>query len=156
MARTKKAQAEKYNLVIVESPAKAKTIEKFLGKGYKVAASNGHLIDLPKSKMGIDIEGGFEPQYIVIRGRTALLNDLKKQAKQADQVYLATDPDREGEAISWHIAGALPKEEKDVHRVEFNEITKSAVPRDSEPAGDRHGARQCAAGAACARPPRGV
>ena len=127
MARTKKAQAEKYNLVIVESPAKAKTIEKFLGKGYKVAASNGHLIDLPKSKMGIDIEGGFEPQYIVIRGRTALLNDLKKQAKQADQVYLATDPDREGEAISWHIAGALPKEEKDVHRVEFNEITKSAV-----------------------------
>lgn len=81
MARTKKEATEKYNLVIVESPAKAKTIEKFLGKGYKVAASNGHLIDLPKSKMGIDIEGGFEPQYIVIRGRTSLLNDLKKQAK---------------------------------------------------------------------------
>ncbi len=127
MAKTKKAVAEKYNLVIVESPAKAKTIEKFLGKGYKVVASNGHLIDLPKSKMGIDIEGGFEPQYIVIRGRTALLNELKKQAKHADQVYLATDPDREGEAISWHIANSLPKEKQDVHRVEFNEITKNAV-----------------------------
>ena len=127
MARTKKEATEKYNLVIVESPAKAKTIEKFLGKGYKVAASNGHLIDLPKSKMGIDIEGGFEPQYIVIRGRTSLLNDLKKQAKEADQVYLATDPDREGEAISWHIAKALPKDKQDVHRVEFNEITKNAV-----------------------------
>lgn len=126
MARTKKT-TENYNLVIVESPAKAKTIEKFLGKGYKVAASNGHLIDLPKSKMGIDIEGNFEPQYIVIRGRTALLNDLKKQAKEANQVYLATDPDREGEAISWHIANVLPKEKQDIHRVEFNEITKKAV-----------------------------
>ncbi|MBR2223707.1 MAG: hypothetical protein IJ973_05215, partial [Christensenellaceae bacterium] len=89
-----KSSKDKYNLIIVESPAKAKTIENFLGKGYKVAASNGHLIDLPKSKIGVDIENDFEPQYIVIRGRTALLNDLKKQAKEANRVYLATDPDR--------------------------------------------------------------
>ena len=117
---------EPYNLVIVESPAKAKTIEKFLGNGYKVAASNGHLIDLPKSKIGVDIENNFEPQYIVIRGRTPLLNDLKKQANAAKIIYLATDPDREGEAISWHIANAIDGG-KDVRRIEFNEITKSAV-----------------------------
>ncbi len=117
---------EPYNLVIVESPAKAKTIEKFLGEGFKVTASNGHLIDLPKSKIGVDIENNFEPQYIVIRGRTPLLNDLKKQANAAQTVYLATDPDREGEAISWHIANAIDPD-KDVRRIEFNEITKAAV-----------------------------
>ena len=114
------------SLVIVESPAKAKTIEKFLGEGFKVTASNGHLIDLPKSKIGVDIENNFEPQYIVIRGRTPLLNDLKKQANAAQTVYLATDPDREGEAISWHIANAIDPD-KDVRRIEFNEITKAAV-----------------------------
>ena len=127
MARAKKAQEPEYNLVIVESPAKAKTIEKFLGEGYRVSASNGHLIDLPKSKIGVDIENNFEPQYIVIRGRTELLNNLKKQAKAAKSVLLATDPDREGEAISWHIANALQIDEQDPCRIEFNEITKSAV-----------------------------
>ena len=115
------------NLVIVESPAKAKTIEKFLGKGYKVTASNGHLIDLPKSKLGVDIENNFEPSYIVIRGRTPLLNELKSLANASSTVYLATDPDREGEAISWHIAKALGIPENRQCRVEFNEITKNAV-----------------------------
>ena len=127
MAKAKKAPEKEYNLVIVESPHKANTIEKFLGDGYKVSASNGHLIDLPKSKIGVDVEGGFEPQYIVIRGRSELLNGLKKQAKSARRVLLATDPDREGEAISWHIAKALGIDEEDACRIEFNEITKSAV-----------------------------
>ncbi len=131
MAKAKsQSDGKKYNLVIVESPAKAKTIEKFLGAGYKVAASNGHLIDLPKSKLGVDVEKGFEPEYIVIRGRTPILNELKKQAKAAEKVYLAGDPDREGEAISWHISNALSsvKGEKGViRRIEFNEITKTAV-----------------------------
>ncbi len=121
---------EKYNLVIVESPAKAKTIEKFLGKGFKVTASNGHLIDLPKSKLGVDVENEFTPKYIVIRGRTPILNDLKAQAQKAEEVYLATDPDREGEAISWHISNALCEKGKDpkyIRRIEFNEITQNAV-----------------------------
>ncbi len=116
-----------YALVIVESPAKAKTIEKFLGKGYKVTASNGHLIDLPKSKIGVDIEDNFRPEYIVIRGRTKILNELKKEAKQAEKVYLATDPDREGEAISWHIAKELKIPEAEPCRIEFNEITEKVV-----------------------------
>jgi len=123
MAKTLKEQA----LVIVESPAKAKTIEKFLGAGYKVTASNGHLIDLPKSKIAINIEENFEPEYIVIRGRSKILNELKKEAKASDKVYLATDPDREGEAISWHIANALGIPEDQCCRIEFNEITKNAV-----------------------------
>lgn len=129
MAKAKTtANAVNYdNLVIVESPAKAKTIEKFLGNGYKVTASNGHLIDLPKSKIGVDIENNFEPSYIVIRGRTPLLNELKKLAAAAKTVYLATDPDREGEAISWHIAKSLGIPEDTCCRVEFNEITKNAV-----------------------------
>ncbi len=127
MARAKNIQEPDYNLVIVESPAKAKTIEKFLGEGYRVSASNGHLIDLPKSKIGVDVENNFEPNYIVIRGRTELLNGLKKQAKAAKRVLLATDPDREGEAISWHIANALNIDGEDACRIEFNEITKSAV-----------------------------
>ena len=123
MANTLKEQA----LVIVESPAKAKTIEKFLGPGFTVTASNGHLIDLPKSKMGVDIENNFEPQYIVIRGRSKILTELKKEAKASQKVYLATDPDREGEAISWHIANALGIPEDQCCRIEFNEITKNAV-----------------------------
>ena len=127
-ARTKKeTEKQDYNLVIVESPAKAKTIEKFLGAGYKVTASNGRLIDLPKSKIGVDIENDFEPNYIVIRGRTQILNGLKKEAKTAKRVYLATDPDREGEAISWHIAKALEIGEGEQCRIEFNEITENAV-----------------------------
>ena len=125
--KAKKTGEKDYNLVIVESPVKAKTIEKFLGNGYKVTASNGHLIDLPKSKIGVDIENNFEPNYIVIRGRSTILNGLKKEAKKAKKVYLATDPDREGEAISWHIAKALNIEDKDDCRIEFNEITEKAV-----------------------------
>ena len=122
-----KSSKDKYNLIIVESPAKAKTIENFLGKGYRVAASNGHLIDLPKSKIGVDIENDFEPQYIVIRGRTSILKELQNTAAKADKVYLATDPDREGEAISWHLANRFGFEPDKVCRIEFNEITKTAV-----------------------------
>lgn len=117
------------SLVIVESPAKAKTIGKFLGKNYKIKASVGHLIDLPKSKLGIDIENEFNPEYITIRGKGKILAELKKEAKKADKVYLATDPDREGEAISWHLARALNLEQEELNRIEFNEITKTAVKR---------------------------
>lgn len=115
------------NLVIVESPAKAKTIKKFLGSNYQVIASNGHMRDLPKSQLGVDIEHDFEPKYITIRGKGELLSQLKKEAKKADKIYLATDPDREGEAISWHLAIALGLTEKQIHRITFNEITKEAV-----------------------------
>lgn len=115
------------NLVIVESPAKAKTIQKFLGKSYKVVASNGHVRDLPKSTMGIDIENDFEPKYITIRGKGDILAQLRKEVKKADKVYLATDPDREGEAISWHLYHALKLENKKCSRITFNEITKDAV-----------------------------
>ena len=115
------------NLVIVESPAKAKTIQKFLGKSYKVIASNGHVRDLPKSTLGIDVENDFEPKYITIRGKGDILAQLRKEVKKADKVYLATDPDREGEAISWHLMKALKLEGKKVYRISFNEITKSAV-----------------------------
>lgn len=115
-------------LVIVESPAKVKTIKKFLGKNYEVTASNGHVRDLPKSKMGIDFEHDFEPKYITIRGKGDLLAKLRKEAKKADRIYLATDPDREGEAISWHLTKALKLDEKkEVYRISFNEITKNAV-----------------------------
>ncbi len=115
------------NLVIVESPAKAKTIKKFLGNNYEVIASNGHVRDLPKSQMGIDVENGFEPKYITIRGKGELLAALRKEVKKADKVYLATDPDREGEAISWHLSKALKLEDKNYKRITFNEITKNAV-----------------------------
>ncbi len=115
------------NLVIVESPAKVKTIKKFLGKNYEVLASNGHVRDLPKSQMGIDIENDFEPKYITIRGKGEILAKLRKEAKKADKIYLATDPDREGEAISWHLSKALKLEDKNVSRISFNEITQSAV-----------------------------
>ncbi|NLP29823.1 MAG: type I DNA topoisomerase [Clostridiales bacterium] len=115
------------SLVIVESPSKAKTISKFLGSKYKVMASVGHVRDLPKSKLGIDIENNFEPQYISIRGKGDVIKALKKEAKKADKVYLATDPDREGEAISWHIAYLLGLDENEKCRIEFNEITKNTV-----------------------------
>lgn len=115
------------NLVIVESPAKAKTIKKFLGSNYEVIASNGHIRDLPKSQMGIDVENDFEPKYITIRGKGELLAALRKEVKKADKVYLATDPDREGEAISWHLSKALKLENKKYKRITFNEITKNAV-----------------------------
>ena len=116
----------KDTLVIVESPAKAKTISKFLGKGYRVEASMGHVIDLPKSKMGIDIDNNFEPQYITIRGKGKILNKLKKEVKNSGDVLLATDPDREGEAICWHLYRALDLDKENV-RIEFNEITKTAI-----------------------------
>ncbi len=119
--------AKAKSLVIVESPAKAKTIEKYLGSGYKVTASMGHLRDLPKSKMGVDIEKGFEPQYIPVRDKAELIQQLKKDAKSADTVYLATDPDREGEAISWHLKELLELPDSKARRVTFNEITKKVV-----------------------------
>ncbi|MBS5305213.1 type I DNA topoisomerase [Clostridium tertium] len=115
------------NLVIVESPAKAKTIGKYLGKNYIVEASMGHVRDLPKSKLGVDIEDNFNPKYITIRGKGELLSKLKKAAKKADKIYLATDPDREGEAISWHLANILNISEDEKCRIVFNEITKTAV-----------------------------
>ena len=114
-------------LVIVESPAKAATIKKFLGKNYEVVASNGHVRDFPKSQMGIDFENDFEPKYITIRGKGELLAKLRKEVKKADKVYLATDPDREGEAISWHLCNALKLDDKKYSRITFNEITKTAV-----------------------------
>ena len=114
-------------LVIVESPAKVKTIKKFLGSNYTVAASNGHVRDLPKSQLGIGPENDYEPKYITIRGKGDILANLRKEAKKADKVFLATDPDREGEAISWHLATALKLDQKKMRRITFNEITKNAV-----------------------------
>ncbi|MCE4988877.1 type I DNA topoisomerase [Staphylococcus hominis] len=115
------------NLVIVESPAKAKTIEKYLGKRYKVIASMGHVRDLPRSQMGVDVEDNYEPKYITIRGKGPVVKDLKKYAKKAKKVFLASDPDREGEAIAWHLSKILELEESKENRVVFNEITKDAV-----------------------------
>ena len=115
------------NLIIVESPSKANTIKKFLGSNYKVVASKGHIRDLPKSRMGVDIEHDFEPEYINIRGKGTLINELKKYAKDAKHVYLATDPDREGEAIAWHLAYILQIPDSSLCRVTFNEITKDTV-----------------------------
>ncbi|MGD9569728.1 MAG: type I DNA topoisomerase [Sedimentibacter sp.] len=120
------------NLLIVESPAKAKTIGKFLGKNYTVKASVGHVRDLPKSKLGIDVENNFEPNYITIRGKGDVIKELKKEAKKADNIFLATDPDREGEAISWHLAKILNLDEKKEIRIEFNEITKDAIKKASK------------------------
>ena len=114
-------------LVIVESPAKVKTIKKFLGSNYEVMASQGHVRDLPKSQMGIDVDNDYEPKYITIRGKGDILAALRKEVKKADKVYLATDPDREGEAISWHLANALKLSDKEIYRITFNEITKNAV-----------------------------
>ena len=117
----------KKTLVIVESPSKAKTIGKYLGSRYRVVASVGHVRDLPKSKLGIDLENDFDPQYISIRGKGQLIKDLKKEAKKASKIYLATDPDREGEAISWHLAFLLGIDPEDPCRIEFNEITKNTI-----------------------------
>ncbi len=114
-------------LVIVESPAKVKTIKKFLGSNYEVLASNGHVRDMPKSQLGFDAENNYEPKYITIRGKGDILAKLRKEVKKADKIYLATDPDREGEAISWHLYIALKLEDKKVYRITFNEITKNAV-----------------------------
>ncbi len=125
--KPKKTKETKKHLVIVESPAKAKTIKKFLGSTYKIEASMGHVRDLPKSQLGIDMEHDYEPKYITIRGKGQLLSKLRKEARSADKVYLATDPDREGEAISWHLLHALDLKEKPISRITFNEITKNAV-----------------------------
>ena len=114
-------------LVIVESPSKATTIKKYLGRGYNVVASMGHVIDLPKSQLAIDVENNFEPKYITIRGKGDLIKQLKKDAKNASKIFLATDPDREGEAISWHLANTLGIDKKSKCRITFNEITKKAV-----------------------------
>jgi DNA topoisomerase-1 len=118
---------KKKNLVIVESPAKAKTIKKFLGSNYKIEASMGHIRDLPKSQMGVDIENDFEPKYITIRGKGELLAKLRKEVKKANKIFLATDPDREGEAISWHLLHSLKLEDQNIYRITFNEITKNAI-----------------------------
>ena len=115
------------NLVIVESPTKARSISKMLGRNYKVKATVGHLRDLPKSKFGVDIDNNFEPEYIKVRGRAKTINELKKEADNADKVYLATDPDREGEAISWHLEYLLDLDPNENNRVEFHEITKNNV-----------------------------
>ena len=120
------------SLVVVESPSKAKTINKFLGSDYKVMASIGHIIDLPKSKFGINIEDGFKPQYIKIRGKEKIINQLKQSAHQVNKIYLATDPDREGEAIAYHIYSILDRTRDHVKRIEFNEITKNAISRALE------------------------
>ena len=124
------------NLVIVESPAKVKTIKKFLGTNYDVMASNGHVRDFPKSQFGIDVEHDYEPKYITIRGKGELLSGLRKAAKKADRIYLATDPDREGEAISWHLMQTLKEEPSKMHRISFNEITKTAVKNSIKEARD--------------------
>ena len=119
--------AKEKNLVIVESPSKAKTIGKYLGPDYLVKASMGHLRDLPKSTMGVDLERGFTPKYLPVSGKEDIINDLKKSAKNSDQIFLATDPDREGEAISWHLQALLDIPSEKVNRVTFNEITKGVV-----------------------------
>ena len=115
------------NLVIIESPYKAPTIKNYLGSNYKVVASKGHLRDLPKSTLGVDIENGFEAHYINIRGKGDIIKELKKEAKNASKVYFATDPDREGEAISWHLANVLGIPIEKTKRITFNELTKSAI-----------------------------
>src|SRR6188768_2907392 len=114
-------------LVVVESPAKAKTINKYLGRDFKVIASMGHVRDLPKSKLGVDVEGGFEPEYVVLPDRAKVIKELKDAAKTADQIFVATDPDREGEAIGWHLSEELGGKKKKVQRLMFNEITKKAI-----------------------------
>jgi len=114
-------------LIIVESPSKAKTINKYLGKKYIISSSMGHIIDLPKSRLAVNVDDNFAPEYITIRGKAKILNDLKKKAAQASGVLLATDPDREGEAISWHLANALGPKNDNIRRIEFNEITEPAI-----------------------------
>ena len=148
------------NLVIVESPAKVKTIKKFLGSNYEVDASGGHVRDLPKSTLGVDVEHGYEPKYITIRGKGDVLARLRKEVKKADKIYLATDPDREGEAISWHLMKALKLDEqkdKKVYRISFNEITKNAVKASlKEPRAIDDKSGGCTAGETYARPYGGL
>ena len=115
------------NLVIVESPAKAKTIKKYLGKGYDVVASMGHVRDLPEKRLSVDIKNNFEPKYSIVKGKSTLVKELKEKAKKAEKILLATDPDREGEAISWHLAYILKLDLNDKNRITFNEITKTGV-----------------------------
>lgn len=117
------------SLVVVESPTKARTLQKFLSRGYEVVASMGHVKDLPKSQLGVDVDADFAPKYIVIKGKGPVLKSLREAAKKADSVYMATDPDREGEAISWHLQAALGSVTQKVKRIEFHEITKEAVRR---------------------------
>ena len=126
-AKRRKAHAKDATLVIVESPAKAHTIGKFLGSEYYVTASQGHVRDLPKKQLGVDVENGFTPKYTQMTGKSAILSEIKTEAKAAKKVLLATDPDREGEAISWHIAQLLGIDEHSDCRIEFNEITEKAV-----------------------------
>lgn len=127
-------------LVIVESPTKARTITKYLGRGYTVMASVGHVKDLPTSKLGVDVDHDFEPQYVTIKGKAKVLAEIKKKAEEADKVFLAPDPDREGEAIAWHIAqeigGKRKKKDSKVFRVLFNEITESAIKRALQSPGE--------------------
>ncbi|WP_304421374.1 DNA topoisomerase, partial [uncultured Limosilactobacillus sp.] len=125
--KTTRRAKQKKKLVIVESPSKAKTIGKFLGRSYKVVASLGHVRDLPKSRMGVDIENDYQPDYISIRGKGDVIKELRKDAKNAKAVYLASDPDREGEAIAWHVSNILKLDDSEKNRVTFNEITKDAV-----------------------------
>ena len=136
------ARKRKHNLVIVESPAKVKTIKKFLGSNYDVAASYGHVRDLPKSRMGIDVDHDYEPKYITIRGKGELLAELRKKVKKADRIYLATDPDREGEAISWHLVAALRRDgrkDQEIHRSTLDEVNKQEVPEDTKDPGQSSG-----------------
>ena len=152
-----KLAAAKHKLVIVESPAKARTIAKFLGRGYKVEACNGHVRDLPKSQIGVGPENDFEPKYITIRGRGDVLDRLRKEAKGASQILLATDPDREGEAISWHLAHILKIDPDSPCRVEFHEITvQGRQGRDQAAARGQYAAGQRPAGAPRARPAGGL
>ena len=118
---------DKNKLVIVESPAKAKTIEKILGSSYKVISSYGHIIDLPKTKIGVDVKDNFKPSYLTIKGKGEVIKKLKEAAKKADEIYLASDPDREGESIAWHIANTLKLDHNEKNRIEFNEITEKAI-----------------------------
>ena len=115
------------SLVIVESPAKANTIKKFLGRGYKVVASVGHVMDLPKNELGVDLDNGFTPKYVVSRGKQKVITQIKKDAKEADHIFLALDMDREGEAIAWHIGQQIAKSKATIQRIVFNEITKPAI-----------------------------
>ena len=132
-AKTSSKKSSKKILVIVESPAKAKTIERHLGKNYIVRASMGHLRDLPKSQFGIDVENDFLPKYINVRGKGELIRALKKEAKNADKIYLASDPDREGEAIAWHLAHILGVNPEEDCRIVFHEITKPAIEEAASP-----------------------
>ena len=126
--KTTKEKKQKQTLVIVESPAKAKTIEKYLGPGFKVEASMGHLIDLPKSRLAINIEERFQPEYITVRGRAKILKNLQREAKKSETVLLASDNDREGEAIAWHLKNSLKeKTDASIQRIVFNEITPQAI-----------------------------